>query len=102
MTQERQSRTTQPGRRRIPEFGSIQEEAEFWDTHDTTDFEDEFKPVKVHFAKNLSEGITIRFDPETLAELRKQARQKGMGPTTLARMWILEQLRAERDARHQG
>lgn len=77
---------------RIPEFGSIQQEAEFWDTHDTADFEDEFKPVKVRFAKNLSEGITIRFDSETLSKLRDQARKKGMGPTTLARMWILEHL----------
>lgn len=27
----------------IPEFESIQEEAEFWDTHDTTEFLDEFE-----------------------------------------------------------
>ena len=79
----------------IPEFGSIEEEAEFWDTHDTTDFEDEFKPVKVRFAKNLSEGITVRLDAETLAELRSQAHEKGIGPTTLARMWILEHLRTK-------
>jgi hypothetical protein len=78
---------------RIPEFKSVEEEAEFWDTHDTTDFEEEWKPVRVRFAKNLSEGITIRFDPETLAELRSQAKAKGMGPTTLARMWILERLK---------
>ena len=76
----------------IPEFKSRQEEAEFWDTHDLADYWDELKPVKVRFAKNLSEGITIRFDPETLAKLREQARKKGMGPTTLARMWILEHL----------
>jgi predicted DNA binding CopG/RHH family protein len=76
----------------IPEFKSRREEAEFWDTHDLADYWDEFKPVKVRFAKNLSEGITIRFDPETLAKLREQARKKGMGPTTLARMWILEHL----------
>jgi predicted DNA binding CopG/RHH family protein len=79
---------------RIPEFHSIEEEAEFWDTHDTTDFEDEFKPVKVRFARNLSEGITIRLDAETLAQLRTQAHEKGIGPTTLARMWILEHLRS--------
>jgi predicted DNA binding CopG/RHH family protein len=76
----------------IPEFKSRQEEAEFWDTHDLADYWDEVKPVKVRFARNLSEGITIRFDPETLAKLREQARKKGMGPTTLARMWILEHL----------
>jgi predicted DNA binding CopG/RHH family protein len=77
---------------RIPEFASLEEEAEFWDTHDLADYWDEFKPVKVHFAKRLSEGITIRFDPETLKELRARAREKGLGPTTLARMWILERL----------
>ena len=78
---------------RIPEFKSIEEEAEFWDTHDTADYEDEFKPVRVRFAKNLSEGITIRLDPETLAQVRAEAKEKGIGPTTLIRMWILERLR---------
>ena len=67
--------------------------AEFWDTHDFTDYMDEFKPVKVRFARNLSQPISIRLDPETLAELRSRAREKGIGPTTLARRWILEHLR---------
>ena len=81
-----------PNTGRIPVFTTLEEEAEFWDSHDTTDFEDEFKPVDVRFARNLSEGLTVRFDPETLGKLREQARQKGIGPTTLARMWILERL----------
>ncbi len=76
----------------IPQFKSIQEEAEFWDNHDLADYWDEFKPVKVRFAKNLSEGITVRFDPEVLATIRSQAREKGVGPTTLVRMWVLERL----------
>ena len=75
---------------RIPECSSVQEEAEFWDTHDTTDFEDEFTAVQVRFAENLSEGLHIRLDPDTLAELRREAREKDIGPTTLARMWIME------------
>lgn len=29
----------------IPSFRSIEEEAEFWDTHDTVDFEDEWELV---------------------------------------------------------
>jgi predicted DNA binding CopG/RHH family protein len=76
----------------------VQEEAEWWDTHDITDYLDELKPVQVLFAKNLSgqvlsRGITIRFDDESLAELRRRAQEKGIGPTTLARMWILERLK---------
>ena len=51
------SEQSEPRKSRIPEFSSIEEEAEFWDTHDTTEFEDEFKPVQVRFAKNLSEGF---------------------------------------------
>lgn len=77
---------------RIPEFANREEEATFWDKHDTTDFEDEFQPVKVRFAENLSEGITIRFDSDTLNRLRVEARARGIGPTTLARMWIMERL----------
>jgi predicted DNA binding CopG/RHH family protein len=87
------SRGKHPGR--IPEFSSREEEAEFWDTHDITDYRDELKPVKVRFAKNLSEGITIRLDPDTLEQLRAKAHEKGIGPTTLARMWILEHLRQQ-------
>ena len=71
-----------------------EELAKFWDTHSFADYWDEFKPVKVRFAKNLSEGATIRFDDKTLTKLRKVAAKKGMGPTTLARMWILERLQA--------
>lgn len=78
---------------RIPEFKSREEEAEWWDTHDITDYLDELKPVKVRFSKNLSEGLTVRLDKQTLEGLRKEAHQKGVGPATLARMWIIEHLR---------
>jgi hypothetical protein len=81
---------------RIPEFRSVEEEAEFWDTHDLADYWKEFKPIRVRVAKRLSEPLTIRLDPETLAELRSRAKQKGIGPTTLARMWVLERLQVER------
>jgi len=95
MTREKESKSpaTKP---RIPEFASRQEMAEWFDTHDTADFEDEFTPVKVRFAKNLSEPLTVRLDPETLTELRARAKAKGIGPTTLARMWLLEHLQQER------
>ena len=78
---------------RIPEFSSYQEEARWWETHSLADYQDEFKTVKVRFAKNLSEGLHIRLDPETLMKLRVEAKEKGIGPTTLVRMWVKEQLR---------
>jgi predicted DNA binding CopG/RHH family protein len=78
---------------RIPEFARIEEEAKFWDTHSTADYEDEFKPVRVRFGKRLSSGVTIRLDPDTLEQLRAVAQERGIGPTTLIRMWVLERLK---------
>ena len=77
----------------IPTFASREQEAEFWDSHDLADYWDDFEPAKVRFSRNLTEGITIRFDPATLAKLRAEAKKRGLGATSLARMWILERLR---------
>ena len=90
MTARKKGETAARGR--IPAFASIEEEAAFWDTHDTTDFEAEFKPARVRFSKNLSQVLAVRLDQGMLEELRRRANTKGIGPTTLARMWILERL----------
>ena len=60
---------------RIPKFKNREEEARFFETHSLADFQDEFKVIKVRFAKNLSEGLHIRFDPETLTWLIKELPQ---------------------------
>lgn len=79
---------------KIPEFKSREEEARWFDNHSIADYQNEFKTIKAKFARNLSEGITIRLDPQTLKELRTKAHKKGLGPTTLARMWIMENLQS--------
>jgi predicted DNA binding CopG/RHH family protein len=86
MTQTKQRKS------RIPEFSSLEEEATWWETHNLADYQDEFETVETKFAKNLSQGLTIRLDPATLAKVRSLAKKKGIGPTTLIRMWILEDL----------
>jgi predicted DNA binding CopG/RHH family protein len=91
----RESRT-KARKKPIPEFKSREDEAKFWDTHSAADYWDESEPVKVRFARNLSEGITIRLDPDTMREVREQAKQNGLGPTTLIRMWVLERLQGVR------
>jgi hypothetical protein len=92
MTERRKQAKT----RRIPDFASREEMAKWWDTHDAADYWDELKPVRVRVAKNLSEGITIRFDRETLEELRARAHKRGIAPTALARTWIIERLKEEK------
>ncbi len=86
---------------RIPEFKNRQEMAEWFDTHDIADYQDEFKTVKVRFAKklsNLSETLHIRLDPEDVVKLRQEAHKTGIGPTTLVRMWVREHLHGNKQA----
>ena len=83
---------------RIPTFKTIEEEAAFWDTHSSEEFADELIPVEnVKFVKaRPKKALTVRFDEDTFEELAREASEKGIGPSTLARMLILEHLRARR------
>ena len=80
---------------RIPEFQNREEEAEFWDTHDVTDYLDELRPVRVRAMPSLSNGMTVRLDAADRETLGRIAAERGIGPSTLVRMWIKERLRAE-------
>jgi predicted HicB family RNase H-like nuclease len=94
------SEQNDPTRRssRIPEFATKEEEAQFWDTHSFTDYLNELEPVKIRFAKNLSNPLTVRLDPQDRAEVTRRAKTQGIGPSTLIRMWVKERLRREADA----
>jgi hypothetical protein len=87
-----------PARGRIPSFQSVEEEAAFWDTHDITDFLDESTPVQLSVGPELAERLTLRLDRADRQALAKHARAKGVGPSTLARMWLKERLRQEAEA----
>ncbi len=82
----------------VPKFRNEQEAAAFWDAQSPLDYPEDFQEVEVTVAKPLSKrGLTVKLAPDTIEQLTTIARQKGIGPTTLARMWILEHLQAEQD-----
>jgi len=66
-------------------------EADFWEKNYKETWKTG-KPINVKFAKNLSETLNIRLDPETLNVVRDAAKAKGLGPTQLIRMWIMEKI----------
>ena len=43
----------------IPAFTSYEEEAEFWDTHDFTDFQAETEPAKVVAPRGFSAKVAV-------------------------------------------
>jgi 2-iminoacetate synthase ThiH len=49
--------------------------------------------VRVEVKKPLDKVIPVRLPSDKWEQIREEARELGIGPTTLARMWILERLR---------
>jgi predicted HicB family RNase H-like nuclease len=81
---------------RIPEFSSREEAAAWFDSHDIGDYLDEFTQVDVQIEPNLTKSLNVRLAPEVFTELQLKADEKGVGTSTLVRMWILEQLSSDR------
>ncbi len=101
MASQKQERVkTRKPKSQIPHFKTIEEEAEFWDTHNLTEFENELEDMtgQVQFVERrapASKAITVRLDERAMATLNKKAKEQGIGPSTLVRMWIQEHLRRE-------
>lgn len=83
---------------KLPQFANAQEEAEFWETHDSTQYFEDTEPVEVDFedARPRKAQISLRLDPDSIAQLRTIAASKGIGYQTLIRMWVMERLTKER------
>jgi hypothetical protein len=61
------------------------EQGNAWDKSDEV--------VRVGVKKPLDKVIPVRLSADKWEEISREARELGVGPTTLARMWILERLR---------
>jgi hypothetical protein len=55
--------------------------------------------VEIQVKRPLDKVIPVRLAAEHWEELRREARDLGVGPTTLLRMWVLERLREVKRAR---
>ena len=79
---------------KIPKFKSIQEEADFWDKNDITDFLPEMKKVKINYKPKIikEENIVIRVQPKMKKRLESMAENQGINLSTMLRMWFIERL----------
>ena len=91
----------------IPKFKNEQEEAKFWETHDTVDFWDDTEEAneKLELSAELAKTIknrkarkrplTLRLEQRQIDIARAIAYKKGIGYQTLMRMWITEGISRE-------
>ena len=77
---------------KIPKTDSIQELANFWDTHDLTDFEDQLEEV----TEPVFERETVpkvRLQSEEAEAVKELAKSRGVSYADLIREWVLERIR---------
>ena len=78
---------------RLPPTDSIQELANFWDTHDVTEFEDQLEEVgEPVFERDTA--ITVRLETSDANAVRRMAKSRGVGDAELIREWVLERIHA--------
>lgn len=78
---------------KIPETDSIRELAEFWDTHDLTDLEDQMEEVSGPvFARPKANAVTVSLNPDEHKAIRRMAASRGLGEAELIREWVQEKL----------
>ena len=79
---------------KVPKFKNLKEEREFWDTHNSTDYLDDFEEAKdVVFVRPKKQVISLRLDPNIVKKLQELAYKEGLPPTTYARMLIVKGIR---------
>lgn len=68
---------------------SIQELAQFWDTHDLTDFADELEEVAEPV---FTQGtvVNVHLSATEAATVERIARANGIDPSALIRQWVVE------------
>ena len=80
--------------KKIPKFKDEDEEAEFWNTHDSTEYLDwsKFKRVRFPNLKPSSTSISIRLPSYMISELKVKANRLDIPYQTLIKQAIAKEL----------
>lgn len=73
-------------KKKLPEFQNIKEMAEFWDSHDSTEFDTGEVEQVVYKPKRVV--LTVRFDSGDMVAISREARRLGMDRSTFVRMAV--------------
>lgn len=81
----------------IPPFKNEDEERRFWATHDTSDYFDVEKPVKLDFSnlKKSTKSVTVRLPEDLIKKLKILANKKDVPYQSLLKLFLNEKVKEE-------
>ena len=77
---------------KAPTKAFIKQLADFWDTHDLSDFEDQLEEVTEPLFERRRETILVPFDLKEVEAVKRIAKSQGIGDAALIRGWVVEKL----------
>ncbi|MGQ9627083.1 MAG: CopG family antitoxin [Anaerolineae bacterium] len=78
----------------ISQARTLEEIAEFWDTHSLADYWDQTREVEFELRAKRRRRVTL--DPDVYAQVAAQAHARGLLPETLVNLWLAERLQETR------
>lgn len=78
----------------IPEFETLEDIADFWDSHSTADYDDLTHDVqfRVQLHKYNGQQSSIALLPELAKTIQELARIRGISTETLVNVWLTEKV----------
>jgi len=73
-------------------FETYEEMADFWDTHDVTDYEEYLTPVEVNVSIHPKHQYVITLSDSLDTAFRKIQQKEGVSLNTLINLWVQEKL----------
>jgi len=82
---------------RIPKFKTLDEAAEFWETHDFEDHVDDTEPVEiaVKMLPRRQKALTVPLDSKMYRQIESMAAQRHVAVADLVSSWVRERVLAE-------
>lgn len=71
---------------------------EFWKTHSSADYWDQTEEVSVEVRRRPRRPVSVKLSDPDIEALKRIAQERGLGYTTLLRIWIKEKLHEELSA----
>ncbi len=79
---------------KIPDFKSLDEAADYWDTHSFADYFEDTEPVEIE-VRLARRKILLEIDRDLSEKLKKIARKKKQSYEKLINSWVREKIMQE-------
>ncbi|MFQ5629144.1 MAG: CopG family antitoxin [bacterium] len=83
--------------KKIPDFKSYEEMAEFWDSHSLADYWEQTEPTEFEIAQDVHRRYLVAVDRDVLGRVQKVAKMRGVSTESLVNL-LLEQRLHELEA----